>query len=199
MFAGQPAEGVAAIRPGVAQDEAHADVAQAEAARADVAEASWRLLALRQRSTEELRRALLRKGLPNAAVEAQLLHLQEQGYLDDSAFARSWVAMRQRSATPRGAAVLRAELRQKGIDPVILRLATDTGDEASAAYRAGSKRAVALKMLPHPEFRRRLFGFLARRGFEQDAVSAAVDAVWQDLHGAGTDEDTSRDGLRNSE
>src|SRR5947207_1237759 len=78
-----------------------------------ISEAAWRLLSIRGRSREELRRRLLRKGLTESDVDAELDRLQERGYLDDEAFARSWVAARQSASAPRSSALLRAELRSK--------------------------------------------------------------------------------------
>jgi regulatory protein len=154
------------------------------APKASVSEAAWRLLSIRVRSRDELRQRLLRKGLAESDVDAELDRLQERGYLDDEAFARSWVATRQSGSAPRGSAMLHAELRSKGIDVGIAREAVAAGDDVAAAAVAARKRAGALTALPRAEFRRRLFRYLQRRGFGYDAARAAVYAAWLDGPGA---------------
>ncbi|HTE87070.1 MAG TPA: regulatory protein RecX [Dehalococcoidia bacterium] len=139
---------------------------------------------MRSRSREELRRRLLRKGLDGAAVDHELARLQEQGYIDDDAFARAWVAVRQGGSVPRGAAMLTAELLRKGVDREVTRDAVAAGDDSTAAGIAARKRATALAARPYGEFRRRLFAFLQRRGFGYDVSRLAVDQAWQDLTGA---------------
>src|SRR5579875_1566038 len=143
------------LKPGVELEADRVEALRRAAARSQVSEASWRLLAVRPRARAELRRRLLSKGLPEDIVDGQLDHLQERGYLDDAEFARAWVAMRQSGGAPRGAAALRAELRSKGVHADLAREAAEAGDEASAALRTAQKRAPALAALPEAEFRRR--------------------------------------------
>ncbi len=171
------------LRVGLNVDIARVEGIRRAALRAEVAEAGWRLLAIRPRAREELRRRLLRKGLPEREIEEQLDHLQELGYLDDAEFARAWVDMRRSGGTPRGATALRAELRQKGVDAKLAREVTESGDEGAAALAAAQTRAAALRALPFPEFRRRLYGYLQRRGFDYETARTAVRAVWEAREG----------------
>src|SRR5712691_3515382 len=101
-----------------------------------------RFLAQRPRSEQEVRRRLQRAGADEAAVESVLEQLRQHALVNDVAFAEYWVEQRQ-TFRPRGARLLRAELRQHGIDA----RAADAAAESTAAsasddaYRAAQKRA----------------------------------------------------------
>ena len=135
----------------------------------DAFDLAVRFLAARPRSELEIRRRLARAAVTD--VEPVLARLRSLNLVDDAAFARYWVEQRQ-TFRPRGARMLRAELRQYGVaaEPRI--------DEAEAAYRAGAKKARQLACLDEPTFRSRLSGFLARRGFEWEVITEAVERLW---------------------
>ncbi len=93
-----------------------------------------RFLAQRPRSEQEVRRRLRRAGVAEAAEEAVISQLRQNALVDDTAFAEYWVEQRQ-SFRPRGARLLRAELRQHGIDTRAAEAAAET-TAASAADAA---------------------------------------------------------------
>lgn len=82
-----------------------------------------------------MRRRLTGAGYPPDLVEAVIERLLAVGYLDDVAFARAWVASRDR-AHPRGATALRRELRLRGVEPSIIEAVLG---EREAAARAGAE------------------------------------------------------------
>jgi regulatory protein len=82
-----------------------------------------------------VRRRLTGAGYPPDLVEAAIERLLAVGYLDDVAFARAWVASRDR-AHPRGATALRRELRLRGVEPSIIEAVLG---EREAAARAGAE------------------------------------------------------------
>jgi len=141
-------------------------------------EASLRLLAYRPRSQAEIRQRLARRGLPPPVVQETIARLDDQGLLDDAAFARFWVEARDQSS-PRSRRLLGQELWAKGIEQEIAREAVAAVAEEDAALRAAEKKARHLQGLDYPTFRRRLGDFLLRRGFPYDTVSATVDRLWQ--------------------
>src|SRR5688500_2853540 len=81
--------------------------------------AAARLLEGRARSVAEVRRRLGAAGYRVDLVAGVIQRLLELGMLDDEAFARAWVASRDR-ARPRGERALRDELRLKGIAPDVV-------------------------------------------------------------------------------
>jgi regulatory protein len=139
-------------------------------------------LAARPRSEREVQQRLLRGGFTADVVTAALDRLRTAGLLDDTAFASYWLEQRQ-TFRPRGARLLRAELRQRGI-------ATELAAEASAAtvesaaedaYRAALKTAVRLAEQDEHTFRTRLGQLLARRGFDWDTITPVVERLRQEL------------------
>jgi regulatory protein len=137
------------------------------------------LLSYRPRSEREIRRALQQKGHAPETAEGVVARLRDLHYLDDEAFALSWVENRQRFR-PRGARLLRAELRQKGVAPETTdqAIADAGGDERALALAAAEKRAAGLEAADYPEFGRKVGGFLSRRGFAPDVVWEVVRELW---------------------
>ncbi len=144
--------------------------------------AALRLLNYRARSVAEVRRRLVRRGYDPEQVEAVVSRLQQQGLLEDRAFARLWVENR-RLNSPRGRQRLAAELRQKGLAADIIAGALEEvpeDDEAAQALTLARGRARALSGVERPAFLRRLQGFLSRRGFSSEVVRQVVRRVWEE-------------------
>jgi regulatory protein len=138
------------------------------------------LLSYRPRSVQEVRRNLTGKGFSENAVEAALRRLEQAGLLNDIEFARFWVEQRH-DFRPRSTAMLRHELRQKGVPPDVISHALRNLDEDELAYQTATRFAGRLSSLPRDEFRRKLSGYLARRGFPYAVIEAAVSRLTSDL------------------
>jgi len=161
-------------------------------------EAAAAFLAVRPRSIGETRRRLRRLGYQHGLVEEVVTRLVEVGYLDDDAFARSWVESRDR-ARPRGEFALRRELGQKGvgrsvIDEVLVERTDSAPDEDAdrgAALALLARRRAALEREPDLRKRReRAYALLARNGFDPETCRAASAAlVSGDLGENGADAD----------
>ncbi|MDI3340543.1 MAG: RecX family transcriptional regulator [Sphaerobacter sp.] len=153
--------------------------------RADEAEratqAALHFLSYRPRSEREVRDRLHRRGFSDEAIAAAIERLERWRYLDDAAFARFWVENRAEHQ-PRGRRALRAELRAKGVEPELVEVAIDEvgGDEQAAALALARKRVTALRGLDPSVQRRRLAGYLQRRGYDWDTVRRVLDAVLGD-------------------
>ena len=137
-------------------------------------EAALALLNRRARSRMDLRRRLLAKQHPPEAVDASLDQLGRAGLLDDDQYARAFVRERLRSR-PKGVAALKAELRVRGIDSGTAELAIRDSMTAEALTEYELARAAARKFRIRPgeekdAARRRLHGFLSRRGFSGDVT-----------------------------
>ncbi len=133
-----------------------------------VLEAAARFLEVRPRSVAEVRRRLRDAGYRPELVEGAVERMLTLGYLDDAAFARTWVESRDR-ARPRGARALRDELRRKGVAPadieaaLAVREATAAGERRRGSVgRAGGRRPRRLAGLRRG--RRRTAPRPARRG-----------------------------------
>jgi regulatory protein len=156
---------------------------------AEVLDAAARYLEARPRSTAEVRRRLTTMGYRASLVDGAITRMTEMGYLDDEAFARSWVASRDR-ARPRGAHALRRELQLKGVDREVVDAVLDEREEGGAAEGAageatGADEAAAERLLEkklpsilrESDPRKRLqkaYALLARNGFPPDVCSTVA-------------------------
>ncbi|MGQ0600555.1 MAG: regulatory protein RecX, partial [Anaerolineales bacterium] len=134
----------------------------------------------RPRSETEVRDNLKKHGLLPELIDAEIARLRESGLLNDDAFAKLWVENRA-AFRPRSKRVLQVELKRKGVPPAAMKAALAEVNDADAAYRLATQRARRLTTLPREEFRRKLAGFLARRGFDYDTVGPLVERAWQEL------------------
>jgi len=130
-----------------------------------------RQLAYRARSTAELRKTLTDRGFADAAIAEVVERFLELGYLNDEDFARRWIASRDQIA-PRGARLLRQELRQKGIEADLAEqtLIEADLDDLETARQLAERRMDRLRDLPQDTARRRLAGYLERRGFSHETM-----------------------------
>jgi regulatory protein len=147
---------------------------------------------------------LRKKGYTPEQIEQTMSRLRQRGYVDDREFARFWIGNRQ-SFSPRGPHLLRSELRQKGVPAEVVEeaLAEYKDDQAQRAEEAaavtaeydlpedepvpGSDEATALGLarkrmrllagLDPQVTRRRLYSFLARRGYGFDTIDMVVRRV----------------------
>ena len=140
------------------------------------------MLARAPRSVRDLRRRLLLKGELEADVDAAIARLAAAGLLDDSAYARGFVRAK---VTSQGFSRrrLQQELAKRGVardiaDSAIAEvLHDDEVDERANIERVARKKLRMLQNLDEETQRRRLFAFLARRGYDLDDVRSVVKAV----------------------
>ncbi len=137
---------------------------------------AYRLLGHRARSREELRRRLLAKDHDEHAVEDALEKLSADGFLDDAAFARSYVADK-RKIGGWGSARIRRGLRELGVtsadaDDALGASGAGEGEELERALAVLRRRGAAEQ--PLDAARRRAFQALQRRGFSSSVAYAAV-------------------------
>jgi regulatory protein len=146
-----------------------------------------RYLTYRPRSESEVWRNLQRKGYEDDVIKGVIHYLKERQLLDDAAFAAYWVEQRE-TFKPRSRLALSQELREKGIARQVIEAAVADVDEVAAAERAGEKRARRWRQLPYEEFRKKMGGYLQRRGFRYDVTKATIDKIWEKY---GSEQSTS--------
>ncbi len=170
------------LRIGVAVEETKLAALEAEAAALQTYDRALNLLAFRARSARELRRRLVQKGEDAALADAAIARLVERGLLDDADFARQLTRSKVLGA---GASKRRVqqELFRKGVaretaDAAIADVFEDEQvDEQAIVDEAARKKARSLAKLDLATRRRRLYGFLARKGYDGDRIRAAMDAA----------------------
>lgn len=156
--------------------------------------AALRHLTTRARSVAEVcRRLAIRYDAD--VVQEVIADLRERGYLNDSAFAEAWRQQRERSS-PRGERQVRQELLRLGVEEEVAKEALAGFDAWGNAYRAALSFARKLDTSDYPQFRRRLWGYLYRRGFDSTVTGDTIRRLWRQLSDpldgdvdAGSDED----------
>lgn len=146
-------------------------------------DAAYNYLSYRARSVKEVRDKLVGKEFAEQIIEQVVADLQRQKLLDDREFARRFVEARLGRAN--GSRKLQQELRRKGvaselIDEVLGEYASTLDSEERAVGLLG-KQAWRYRGLERDKAKRRMLGFLARRGYDSQMARSAVEKVWQEL------------------
>ncbi len=140
---------------------------------------SIRALARRGQSRWELGNALARHDFGAEVIEAELDRLERVGLIDDATLANDFVRTRhERKGLGRSA--LTSELRARHIDQQYIDAAleqVDDDEEQSRATELAVRRAGQLRSLDTETAKRRLTGFLLRKGYAGSVVRTAVDAA----------------------
>ena len=137
------------------------------------------MLEARARGSEELRRLLVRKGEPPADVDAAIARLQANGLLDDATYARQFARSKLLGAGL-SRRRLQQELSRRGVDRELSADAIDAVftdeavDDATTIERVAQKKLRTLSKLDAATQRRRLYAFLARRGYDADDIQRAL-------------------------
>lgn len=141
-------------------------------------------LSYRPRSSAEVNQNLVRRGVPESLAREIVERLQRAGIVNDEEFARAWVENRN-TFRPRSRALLKLELRRKGLnDETVQSVLSEQEDEEVLALEAARKYMRRLAGLEWPDFRRKLGGFLARRGFSYATLAPVVSKVWKETQTA---------------
>lgn len=141
-----------------------------------------RLLEFRARSVAELRRKLIQKGQPAPEVEEALTRLRAQKLLDDAVFAQQFARTKVLGAGSSRRRIVQ-ELTRKGVarevaDRAVEELPVSEGvDPSTAIHRVAAKKWKSLAKLDDFTGKRRLYAFLARRGFNPDEIRCAIDKL----------------------
>ncbi|MEM9020396.1 MAG: regulatory protein RecX [Planctomycetota bacterium] len=113
--------------------------------------------------------------------------LEELALIDDQAFGRA-LLRDLLNRKPAGPQLLKQKLYQKGItgalaDELIREATADDEAQRQSAIEFATKRAASLARFDAPTRKRRLYGQLARRGFDPDTIRLAMDAVEDECQG----------------
>ena len=140
------------------------------------AAAASRLLSYRPRTAAELRTRLNQR-FPTPIVDRVVESLVSSGGLDDAAFARLWADARDANH-PRSSSAIKRELLARGIPQDLALAAVEGVDDLHSAHRAALKASRRLGDATPTTFRRRLWGYLRRRGFSESITRKTIDKLW---------------------
>lgn len=137
-------------------------------------------LSYRPRSEKEVRQNLKKHNYDQAVIDEIIERLVRGRLVDDAYFAELWVENRS-EFRPRGSRMLRVELRQKGVPDRMIEQALSNLDELNLAIKAAQKKSHRFKNLEQDEFRKKMYGFLARRGFHYEVIAEVVATIWEEI------------------
>jgi regulatory protein len=158
-------------------------------------EAALLLLEVRARARREIETRLAQKGYDSEVIVQVLEKLTTLGLLDDAQFAAQWVEAKTRvgGSRPVGRRRLSSELFGKGVakDQIAEAVGVVSNDDELALARAAASKKVRVvptdRDLLQAE-RRKLMGFLQRRGFGWDTVKQVTREALS-TRGEDADED----------
>jgi len=140
------------------------------------------LLAARPYSSSALRRKLIQKEYEAADADDAIRRLLDNGILNDARFAEQYARSKMLS-TGASKRRLTQDLYRKGIKGDVATTAIanvveqDEIDPAAVIERVARKKLAQLGDLEPVILRRRLFGFLARRGYDLDEIKRVVSLL----------------------
>jgi len=140
------------------------------------------LLAARPYSSSALRRKLIQKEYPAADTDDVIRRLLDNGLLNDAKYAEQYARSKMLS-TGASKRRLTQDLYRKGIKGDAATIAIDNVieqdeiDPAAQIERVARKKLAQLGDLEPIVLRRRLFAFLARRGYDLDDIKLVVSRL----------------------
>lgn len=139
-----------------------------------------KFLSFRARSEFEINEYMLRKGWGEDVRKKILDKLKILQLLDDEAFTRQWVEFRTHGR-PEGSALIRMELRRKGVDKEIVdKVLSENRGSASEkilAEKYGRAKLQRIKNTSFLEVKRKLYSALMMRGFSGETVREVIDKL----------------------
>jgi regulatory protein len=136
---------------------------------------SLRLLSYRARSEKELRSRLRQKGFSERSISPVIHYLKDAKFLDDEALAEQ---LRRQALEVRmlGFSAARVYMLKKGLprDVVETALGFDEEEEVGNARKLVDKKLQTMGKHPTADEKKKLWNFLARRGYPSGTIRAAL-------------------------
>jgi regulatory protein len=141
------------------------------------------LLSQRPYTARDLRRKLVQKEVPAEEADAVIQRLTEAGLIDDVKYALAYARSKMLGS---GASRrrIRQDLTRKGVkgdvaaEAVEQVIVDEEVDTRAVIERAARKKLASMGDLEPLVLRRRLFAFLARRGYDQDEILEVTRAIF---------------------
>jgi regulatory protein len=175
----------AGLAVGKVIDEAAGDRLLLAARKLEAFDRAAAALGRRARSAHELERWLLQRGFDRGDVSDAVQRLTEIGAIDDSQFARAFARSR---ALGKGMSKrrLQQELSRRGVDSKMATAAIadvleeESVDERALLEAAARKKLAVLRGQEPDAVRKRLYGYLARRGYDSADIAAVLRSIMAD-------------------
>lgn len=140
-------------------------------------DAIYNLISRRPRAKAEIEKYLHGKHTSTGVSQKIIEKLEKNNYINDKEFSRWWLEQRQ-TFRQKGKLALKAELRQKGVDEETIRGVLETEvNEIPLAQKALQKKAMTFGRQPEKDRHRKMFAFLAQKGFSYETIKTVLDEV----------------------
>jgi regulatory protein len=141
------------------------------------------LLKFRLRSEKEILLRLKKKGFSSGVASEVIAFLKEKQFIDDNAFAKAWINSRLKRTY--GLRRIKQELKQKGIDNQVIETQLlnlgDSYTEAEIVENLIKGKLSKLKGLDPDVARRRIYGYLIRRGFSPEIAASSLNRLCKQI------------------
>lgn len=135
------------------------------------------LLQSRDYTRKQLQDKLRQGDYPQECIEEAIAYVESYGYIDDERYARDFIEYHLQT---RSKARIETDLLRRGIDKDAIRNAFEElgklgveQDELSMVYELLRKKQYCADTATRQE-QRRMYGFLYRKGFNQDTINRAL-------------------------
>jgi len=140
---------------------------------------SLNYISYQPRTEQEVRRKLESNLYPYEIINNTINKLISLGLIDDQKFANDWVDNRS-EFRPRSKRALSYELKRRGIQADYIEAALEDVDDSLMAYKAASKQAHKYKSCDWEKYRKKMLGFLSRRGFIYEICTHVTKRTWDE-------------------
>lgn len=135
--------------------------------------AALKALARREHAEAEVRDLLVQRGFEEGEITGAMERLREEGLVDDARFARAF-AEDKRALSGWGEERIRGALEGRGVDSIHIETALAAEDQDSQLQRAAKLARSHLPQRCRDGDRRRVLGFLVRRGYPLELAYEAI-------------------------
>ncbi len=147
---------------------------------------AYRLVSRKSYTKKEISEKLKNKGFISPVRVEVLDELAGYNYLNDLEFARLWIKSRMH-LKPKGERALRLELLKKGIKKELINQALDEVlkdyNQEELVLSLARRRIEKLNLDLSLKTRRRIFSYLARRGFSSSIILKSLGQIFKnDYH-----------------
>ncbi len=154
----------------------------------DAFQKALHLLSFRARTEHEIRVRLAKYEFDEDVIDMVIQRMVERDYLNDQRFAEEWVENRT-TFRPRGRRLLQRELQQKRVNEAKIQQALESlPSEAELALQAAQKHVSKIKANDRNTFQRKLYAYLARRGFLYEDIKPVINELWEDRESSNLEE-----------
>ncbi len=152
-------------------------------------ETAYKFLSYRPRTQKEVEEKLRQKGFQDDVITKVVEEIKRYGFINDLEYTRNFVFNKARSKTL-GEIALKQFLLSKGISNEIIEKVLsereDLIDEFEIALELAKKKLKQLKTskkkkLDKNEQKRKVYEFLARRGFTWDTIGRVIGRIFNDF------------------